>query len=121
MAETNDVVLQVAEELLSNPNGAYALAVRLCSADRSIPPDKVMERALAYNKANMGKSKDAASAFDFANVEFPSQEDLTQQLLEKVEVNGGLTPDSLLLVGPFVALLVEERMRMLELLGVKLV
>lgn len=107
-------VKQVADELRTNRNGAYGLAVRL-AAENGGKPDQLMTDALSYNKKNIGHAQSDRPAL--VEVDFPTAEAMEVQVLEQAEALGGLGPDSLVLVPLFMALLVEERQRFLQMLG----
>lgn len=112
--EYNEAVQAVVDELRTNRNGAYGLAVRL-AANNGGNAERLMADAVAL----AGKAPAAPSGRPVLNnaVEFPSAEAMGQQLMEKAEGMGGLGPDTLVLVPLLMALLVEERERIKKMVG----
>lgn len=109
----DQAVKDVADELRDNPGGAFALAVRI-QANDGHNAEKLMQAAAALVKAGPKRSSDAQPLVD---VEFPTAEAMQASLLEACEAEGGLGPDTMVLVPHLVQLIVEDRQRILTRLG----
>lgn len=103
----------VLEELRTNRNGAYAIAVRI-GASNGYPADKLMARAVEMEKESPTAKGGAPT---LADVVFPSAEDMETELLRQAEELGGLGPDTLVLVPLVVQMMVQERERLFQMLG----
>ena len=109
----DEAVKEVANELSTNRNGAYALAVRLC-AENGGKPDQLMADAVELEKQG---GAGQAGAPVLVDVDFPDAEELAAAMLEDAEQAGGLGPDTLVLVPIIATRMVEERNRFLQMLG----